>query len=293
MLCDLVRTVTGDGLRLDGAMFAPLESGGKSDRFDAFVCIHGVASNFYSSSLFENLLPHLRDEGVPVLLANTRGHDTVHYAYHARGRRSMGAAFEVVDDCRRDLAAWLEFLDRQGLKRILLIGHSLGAIKIVHAAAIDPRENIQALIALSPPRLSGSAFRAGAESGPYLEALSIARRMVQQERGQELFSTAFPFPMLITAEGFIDKYGPDDRYNIVRHVPQLACPALFAYGQLELEAGTTAFAGIDEEVRAAARPGQPLETRVIAAADHNYTGQSRSLAGELRHWLAAQAASRT
>jgi pimeloyl-ACP methyl ester carboxylesterase len=293
MLCDLVRTVTADGLRLDGAVFAPLEGCGRSGRFDAIVCIHGVAGNFYSSNLFENLLPHLRGQGVPVLLANTRGRDTVHYVYHARGRRSMGAAYEVVDDCRIDLAAWIDFLDRQGLQRVLLIGHSLGAIKIVHAAAVDPRDNIWALIALSPPRLSGSAFRAGAESGPYLEALSIARQMVQQGRGQELFSTPFPFPMLITAEGFIDKYGPDDRYNIVRHVPQMNCPSLFVYGQLELDAATTAFAGIDESIRAAARPGQLIETRVIAAADHNYTGQSRSLAGELQSWLAAQTASRT
>mgnify|MGYP003336126987 CR=1 FL=1 len=256
MICDLVRVTTQDGVRLDGGLFEPLRSAPAklqatskheasstpdvTAKLDAIIAVHGVASNFYSSNLFENLLPHLRAFGIPVLLINTRGHDLACYSYANKSRRTIGAAFEIVDDCRMDLAAWIDWLAQQGRRNLLLLGHSLGAIKIVHAAATDLRPEVRGVLAMSAPRLASSAFRNGAESGPYLESLLRAMELVKKGEPESLMQSTFPYPLLITASGYLDKYGPGDRYNIVDQVRKLRCPALFTYGQLELESGATA-----------------------------------------------------
>src|SRR5687768_4830798 len=111
MHVELVRTVTRDGLRLDGALAAA-----KSERAGATAAIllHGVAANFYTSSTFEPLIPRLQSLGIAALSVNTRGHDSVFGASLGMVRRRLGAAYETVDDCRHDVAAWVEFLKGRG-----------------------------------------------------------------------------------------------------------------------------------------------------------------------------------
>src|SRR5437868_2036005 len=107
MHVELVRTVTRDGLRLDGALTLTRSV---SEGFSAAILLHGVASNFYTSSTCEPLIASLQDLGLVVLSVNTRGHDSVFGASVGNIRRRFGAAYEIVDDCRHDLAAWIDFL---------------------------------------------------------------------------------------------------------------------------------------------------------------------------------------
>ena len=59
MHVELVRTVTRDGLRLDGALLAAptLDLPTPGSRPTAAILLHGVAGNFYTSSTFEPLIP--------------------------------------------------------------------------------------------------------------------------------------------------------------------------------------------------------------------------------------------
>ena len=285
MLCDLVKTTTSDWVRLDGALHFPPKIAAPRIGLDAVLCLHGVGSNFYGSSLFEGMLPALLPEGIAVLSANTRGRDTAYLAATNRGRRFLGAAFEVVDDCRLDVAAWLDFLVLRGYTRIGLIGHSLGALKAVYSQAHKPHSAVSAVVALSPPRLSYACFREDLNGAGFFAAMASAEEHIAAGRGGELIEVKSPFPMLITAAGYVEKYGPAERYNLLRFVHQLACPALFTYGGQDLETGGVAFAGMPEALRATARPNQPLDIITIAAADHMYTGQVESLATEVVGWL--------
>src|SRR5262245_44508246 len=138
MHVELVRTVTRDGLRLDGALSAPADprpDAGSTLAASAAILVHGVASNFYTSSTFEPLIPKLQAMGLAVLSVNTRGHDSVFSASLGTVRRRFGAAYEIVDDCRQDIGAWIEFLKGRGHQRVVLIGHSLGALKVVYFQA--------------------------------------------------------------------------------------------------------------------------------------------------------------
>jgi pimeloyl-ACP methyl ester carboxylesterase len=285
MHVELVRTVTSDGLRLDGALAAPLVARSVSEgSATAAILLHGVAGNFYTSSAFEPLIPLLQELGLAVLSVNTRGHDSVFGSMAANIRRRFGAAYETVDDCRLDIAAWIEFLASRGHERIVLIGHSLGAIKAVYGMAHEKWPQVTAIVAASPPRLSYSAFMNSTESSTFWESMSTAETMVAEKRSDELFTGKFPFPLLITAAGYVDKYGPSERYNILKYAAEIPSPALFAYGSKELRLGGVAFEGLPEAL--AELPSEAgREIVVIEGADHMYSGVADHLAAVVARWI--------
>ena len=285
-LVELVRAVTGDGLRLDGVLAAagPRPSA-PGNCPSAALLLHGVAGNFYTSSTFEPLVPMLQELGLDVLSVNTRGHDSVFGASLGNVRRRFGAAYETVDDCRLDIAAWIALLKSQGHKRIVLVGHSLGAIKAVYAHAQENYPEVAAVVAVSAPRLSYSAFMNAAESSSlFWESMNTAEQMVKAGRGDDLFTSKYPFPLLITAVGYLDKYGPAERYNILRYAADLPCPTLFTYGSRELSHGGIAFAGVPDALLELSNSGR-REIKVVEGADHIYTGVAALLATQVAGWL--------
>ncbi len=153
MIVELVRVHTADEVRLDGALQRPPDGLAAALGIDVLLCLHGTGSNFYGSSLFAALTPRLLQAGIAVLTVNTRGHDLVSAVSGGR-RRLQGAAFELVDECRLDVAAWVDWLSQGGFSRIGLAGHSLGALKAVYSLARDEQRSISqvtCLLAISPP----------------------------------------------------------------------------------------------------------------------------------------------
>jgi pimeloyl-ACP methyl ester carboxylesterase len=284
MHVELVRTATEDGLRLDGALRARLPGATHRLSVDAVLCLPGVAGNFYTSSTFDGIVPQLRDLGLAVLTGNTRGHDSVFMANVGGVPKRLGAAYEIVDDCRYDVAAWLELLTLHGYERVVLLGHSLGAIKAVYSQASQAHPAVRAVIALSPPRLSYPLLVNSPESSLFSETLRGAEKLAAEGRGDELFLAKSPYPLLISAAAYLDKYGKADRYDLLNFAGKLSCPTLFTYGSRELKTGGSPFAGIVDTLHSL--PGSPLrEIATIDRADHFYTGCHDLLATTLVQWL--------
>ncbi|MBC8357225.1 MAG: alpha/beta hydrolase [Planctomycetes bacterium] len=282
MLVELVRTKTSDGLRLDGALAFPQERRMALPSVDGVILLHGVGGNYFSGAMFDPLAIRLLDAGIAVLRVNTRGYGSVNMIATDGGATRGGAAFEVVDQCRYDINAWCDFLVVRGLSRIGLIGHSLGAIKAVYSAAHAPHADVASVIAASPPRLSYSAFQHGPRSHDFFESLSTAKQLVKEGRPEQLITAKFPFPLLISAASYVDKYG-DERYNILKFVSQVGCPTLFTYGSIELEQGGIAFAGLPEAIHQATSDAPEIQragikVATIAGADHFYSGKFDELA---------------
>ena len=166
MQVDLVQVTTRDGLRLDGMLQAPAAGAAPALAVDGFCLVHGTGGNFYSSTLFDAVGERLLQLGCAVLRVNTRGHDGISTAQTAKGGRRLGAAYEVVDDCRHDLAAWVDWLRQQAGPRVGLIGHSLGAVKCLYALAQEPQIGVACIVGVSPPRLSYSWFCTSPEGSP-------------------------------------------------------------------------------------------------------------------------------
>ena len=283
---ELVQARTADGVRLDGALAVPKHSDpSQKPAIDAALCIHGTGSNFYAASVFEGLEPKLLADGIAVLRANTRGHDTISTAATLSGPRRLGSSLENVDDCRHDIVAWLEFLIERGLHSVALVGHSLGAIKALHCVAQSPHPAIKRLVAISPPRLSYESYCNSERRDEFLQHYRFAQEHVQAGHGERLMEINTPLPFLVSAASFLDKYGPDEKYNFLRQLDRITMPALLVFGEVELT--ELNFRGLADTVAEGTLPVQNIRVVTIAGANHVYTGRLDELSHKLRSWLAA------
>jgi pimeloyl-ACP methyl ester carboxylesterase len=285
VLVDLVQVTTRDGVRLDGVLRMP--SSAAALAVDACCFIHGTGGNFYGSVLFDVLAEHLLGLGCAVLRVNTRGHDLISNAVTARGGQRLGAAYERLDDCRHDVAAWLEFLRERGLARIGLIGHSSGAVKCLYALAHEPQLPAACVLALSPPRLSYSWFCAAPQGAEFLAAYQQAEQLVAGGQPLALLEVKLPLPFVVTAAGYVEKYGPDERYNYLQFIRGIRCPVRVTLGSIEVE-NNMAFRGAPEELQALAARYAHIQAATVAGADHFYTEARAALIGQVEAWLRVQ-----
>jgi alpha-beta hydrolase superfamily lysophospholipase len=284
MSVELVRVSTRDGYLLDGVLQRP-ETEPRLE-LDAVCFVHGTGGNFYSSSLFDVFGEKFLSLGCPVLRVNTRGHDGISTAVTARGGLRLGAAFETVDDCRHDLAAWLDWLRQKAGPRVALLGHSLGAVKCLYAAALEPQAAPGGIIAVSPPRLSYSWFCSSSRAAEFLTTYHEAEALVRAGRPQALLEVALPLPFVIAAAGYVEKYGPDERYNYLRFLANAPCPTLVLFGSVEVEKNV-AFQGAPGEVARLSEKQPQVSVETVAGADHFYSGVREEAWQAVEAWLAA------
>jgi pimeloyl-ACP methyl ester carboxylesterase len=282
VLVDLVQATTTDGVRLDGTFQAP--AGSPAPGVGAFCLVHGTGGNFYSSALFDDLARRLLERGHAVLRVNTRGHDGVSTAQTLRGGKRQGAAYEAVDDCRHDITAWVEWLQRRTGPRVGLVGHSMGAVKCLYTLARAPSLGVACILALSPPRLSYEAFCSGPQASSFLQVYALADQYVQLGQPSTLMEVNLPLPMVITAAGYLEKYGPDERFNFLRFLAGVPCPTFIVLGSDEVEQNP-AFRGLPEALAkmTGRLPGLRVET--VPGADHFYTLARGELLRRVEDWL--------
>jgi pimeloyl-ACP methyl ester carboxylesterase len=294
MLVDLVQVTTSDGVRLHGALELPPSGAGppaQASLVDVWLCVHGTGSNFYAASTLAGLAPKLLAGGAAVLRANTRGHDIISTGPSTGGRELLGAAFEHVGEAPRDLGAWIDFLAGRGFARIGLLGHSMGAIKAICTLALDDAPRVAALVAVSPPRLSYSHFCASTRAAEFRCAFANAEELLRAGRGSELMLVQLPLPIYISAAAYVDRYGPEEKYNVLGKLKRVACPTLVTYGSSEVQANE-AFRGMPEAVEALSAGSARLQLAVIAGADHIYSGCHDALAGVIAKWVREKAEGR-
>jgi hypothetical protein len=279
MLVDLVHVTTRDGVRLDGVYQAPARL--SSCHIDGCILVHGTGSNFYGSTLFDPLAERLVSLGIGVLRVNTRGHDLMSTTATARGGRRLGAAYEIVDDCRHDLAAWVDLLQTRCGARIGLIGHSLGAVKCLYSQATEPDARIVGIVAISPPRLSHSWFMASDRAAEFRNAYDQAQALVGAGEPGALMEVRLPLPFVVTAAGYVEKYGPDERYDYLKWIGEVPCRTLVTFGAIEAR-DNMAFRGAADAI-AAATPAVGVVT--FDGADHFYTGVRESLIDRIADWV--------
>ncbi len=284
MNVDLVRVTTHDGYHLDGILQRPLPAARPVVDLDGVCFIHGTGGNFYSSTMFDLFAERFVRLGCAVLRGNTRGHDGISTAVTGHGGVRLGAAYENVDDCRHDLAAWLDWLRTNVGPRVGLLGHSLGAVKCLYAAVQEPQAAPEAILAISPPRLSYSWFCASPQAAEFLATFQEAEARIGARQASALLEVKLPLPMVIAAAGYVEKYGPDERYNYLRFLGRVPCKTLVLLGSVEVEKNM-AFQGAPREVATLAERNPRLAFEVIPGADHFYSGVREAAWHALERWL--------
>lgn len=229
---ELVRVETVDGLYLDGWLVctsAEYSSGSNSEALQQAACllVHGTGSHFYAGGVLQTLANSAHTAGFSTLRINTRGHDGICHIPRRQGSILGGATYERVSDSIHDLKAWIQFLEELGYSRIVLIGHSMGGIKCALTLSQQCPPAIAGLVLLASPRFHHETFWQDPQGSGFREAYELAQGFVEQGRPDELISMTQPLSLLLTAKGVLDKYGPENRYDLAALIKKIDVPMLY------------------------------------------------------------------
>lgn len=93
----------------------------------------------------------------------------------------------------------------------------------------------------------------------------------------------------MTARVYVDKYGPAERYDILKHLPNVRTPSLVTIGGeegiYEDRPDRFAFGGLAEQVAALAERSPTLTFELVPGADHAYTNRTDQLWAVVERWL--------
>jgi hypothetical protein len=160
----------------------------------------------------------------------------------------------------------------------------MGAIKSLYAVAHEPQLAPACVVAVSPPHLAYSWFCENEERDRFLDHFRAAEQLVDSGRGAELLEVTLPLPMLISAAGFADKYGPAEKYDYLSFIAAVPCPILLMLGEKEVERNV-AFRGAPARLAPLAEKRPNLAWQIVAGADHFYSGVRESAWNCLESWL--------
>ena len=289
MRIDLEQVRTEDDVLLHGALRRPEGGPSSSAPADVVIMHHGVGGNFYNQHFFDPLGDRLLDAGCAILRVNNRGHDL---AYNSpKGR--LGAAFESVDDCLKDWKSWIDHAASLGFKRIALWGHSLGAVKSIYflASGGDPR--VAWAIATSPPQFSYSDYVSRPDGHLFTAYFDEAKRLVAEGKPDAVFPVTIPTNVILAAKTYLDKYGPEERFDIAKLLPNVRVPILVTIGAKE-GAGPESpdrfsFLGLADQIGTLAQNQDNVSFSHIQGADHFYSGVTDDLWRAIDSWLTGRA----
>jgi pimeloyl-ACP methyl ester carboxylesterase len=174
----------------------------------------------------------------------------------------------LATDATRELSAWRAWLGDQGVDRIVLLGHSRGALQMAaYAAALDD-PTVAALILVAPPA-GDDASRAGAYGERFGDALDVrlaeARARVEAGQGDapiEGVGFLYCEDATVTAASFLSYYGEAAPAAVAPLIDASPYPVLVVAGSEDtISRGLDAVLG--DAVR---RPGRALVE--IEGADH-------------------------
>src|SRR6516162_1406248 len=216
---------TDDNERLHGLLFTrPTQ---QPDL--ALLFVHGVAMNFYLPPL-STFGQELAARGFHSFVINTRGHDWISRVSNLT--KFGGSAYELLEDCLPDLDAALEFLRKQGYRRFVLVGHSLGAIKSIIYQGTRRRRDIIGIVSCSAPRQFYSE-RVARQPG-FRDLMDKAEALIAEGKGDELlFIGVGATPGIFTARTHVNKYGRDDNNDCRPYARRLGCALLALVGSAE------------------------------------------------------------
>lgn len=203
-----------DGRVLDGVLYTPAK--GVAAHRPAFVLHHGLSEDVIHSSTHW-LGWRLAQAGYATLAVSTAATSTT-------GATTTGKLAVVA----RDLGHWMDWLDTQGYKRVILTGHSLGGILISNYTSLTHDQRVIGLVYMAPTANQDAAsFEKRLGKMQYQALLKEANDAIARGQGDTHVMSSI---RLQTAAKWLDVAGPNSRGNHTQRVAEFSQPILVLAG---------------------------------------------------------------
>lgn len=286
----LVKTVTSDGLEHVGFF-----SDQKSDL--AVFHSHGTAGDFYTHKFIEIEAEKLSKNGISFLTANNRGHDVFadirKYSDGKAGWTTIGGGFEKFQDCLFDIKAWLDFLSKQGVKKVILQGHSLSQ-KILYYQDIKKDKRVIGQIHLSPQNDAGLMYYQLGEK-EYKKTNARIEKLVKSGKGNEILQKEFSPVSYVTSammyNGYLTENGKgtltpyhnpsSPNWKVISRVKE---PMLVVFGSTDIYMKPSVDAAA-EIIRKKTKNTPNTTVKIIKGASHSYLTYEDTLTEIILNWI--------
>lgn len=244
---------------------------------DLAVHLHGTWGNFYENPFVVALADTYAAAGWRYASVNLPSHDG-------------GSIDETLDDSIEALRAWIDRLGRPG-SRVILQGHSLGALKVIRAlhdgALRGAPVTVAAAVLLAPfdiVAFNGGSTRLGVETNR-----AAVRDLVASETDALVPKTIFPHWPL-SARTYLDITEPGGRWDVFpsrngdKHSGWVAGCGVRTF----VAVGGDDFAAFPDaaQVVDGLKDLPDVSSHVIPGAPHNFAGQEAELQDRLGGFLA-------
>lgn len=284
----LIKTVTSDGLELAGFWMDA-----KSDI--AVFQSHGTAGDFYTHKFVEVEGEQLAKNKISFLTANNRGHDV--FADIRKHQSDMvnwtqvGGGLERFEDCVFDIEAWIKFLTRQGVKKIILQGHSLGPNKTIYFQYKKKDPHVVGFIHLSPQNDAG-LMKDKLGDKKYQEVNKMIAQKLKDGKGSEMLPKELeelcPISVLAYAGYFIEEgvgnlfayhNANNPNWSVVGSITE---PQLLLFGEQDPYIKPSVAKAVEVfSLKTIAK----FESKIIPGASHSYLGYENELVNVILDWL--------
>lgn len=270
----LLQVESCDGLVLPGAHFAPATPAGV-----CIVWIHGFGVSYdFPAYVMIGRLTARADIGF--LSCSVRGQHGGVTGWKRKGARlqlaRIGGWYEVFEESAWDIRTWVALARRTGYARIILAGHSFGALKVLNYAS-EAWRDVSGLVLASPGRGLEKAA-----SGPWRGS---AEEMVAAGRGEDLLPAgSWPGGFgidTISAQTYASWARVGQRFFRAETscLGEIAIPILAWYG------GMGDLGGREElQSLVALMPKADVEVCVLDGVRHHCLGGERTVVRTLRKW---------
>jgi pimeloyl-ACP methyl ester carboxylesterase len=270
-----------------GALFAPPRDIAKPV---AVVWIHGWGVNFYYPS-YVGVARALANRGYTTITGNTRMHDLGNVEkYSFFGKRVRGGDYwGVTSQDALDIAAWVDYAERIGFSKVVLVGHSAGLASVGRYQAESADRRVIGLVLASPG--------VGPPQKNDPELVAQAKKLVAAGAGEDLIRLPNrSFPSFISAATYLDMENTPPEYKDffgIGHTPASAilrvkCPILAFFGTSHDIGGEKELSLLKSTVQELAGNSPKITTAMIVSGDHEYNGEEAQVAERIAHWAESE-----
>ena len=289
---NLLYSWTKDNLRLPGVHYKPEEI-----KDVCIIGVHGMSGNILENYFADVLGNMLAKNGIGFIYGHNRGYNhindiTTKEVGEDEGYKTtrIGVTYERFEACVIDIETWIDETRKQGYKKIILLGHSLGCNKVIYYLHKNSPEDAIGVILASPPDMVGQFKK---YQSNYTELVEEAKKNLAENQPHKILSTLIWEWYNLSSQTFLDiavDGCPADNLPIMRNpdtFPELSSiklPILSIMGKHDDIAINT----LEEDMNLIAKKATncpEFTKKCIDRANHTYSRQEESFANTVLEWV--------
>lgn len=286
-LMEIINEYTADGLNL------PIIHYESKSKNTCVICVHGMSGNILINKFAQVWGDTLCKHDIGFIFGHTRGHSYINDVICKNDEvKRIGTTYEIFKECLYDIDLFVEVALKLGYKKIVLLGHSLGANKVIYYMSKKINKNIIGVILASPPDMCGLCRMKKYELH-YKEMLEEARKYVENNDENHILSyvlwdeyeiSAKTFLSISKENGAVDNLPIYRNPNLFTQLSTIVVPLLAFESSLD----DIIIRSVDEDlqlIKEKAISCPSFKSAIIKDTGHTYIGKEKETADLIVEWV--------